>query len=270
MYSLGGLTIISIGYKLLTTINDKHKVELKKIENEKIYNYPNDTNKLIQFDIPKNFKVLNPSEKIIIKIPNQMIIKNIMEQKNYIYDKKIFTYDKNCIIAKINKTNEFFKEFRFDKELNYHRKIKFLFDDDMIIKYEKDIDVYKTQMIIFQNSILNGMFWRIPKFTCYGSYHCTHYTDNELKFKNEFESIYTCGHNDLYLLVKPDFNLNVNSSSSSSSKETVVYFDIVSLSNDKNKILNEKYYNPINSVVYSSQMLSAYFLITYGIKLFLY
>jgi len=288
MISLVGICLISIGLNIKLNIYNDYKILSNKMINEKVFVYPYDTNQFVK-KVSLNKNSIN--DNMIVKIPNNYIYKKysigkIKIQKITKKTSTVINYDKvNDFIKIENKETKCretflehllfptckFKEFEFDNKRFYDNKIKILFDNTIISKSNCNLPLINKYKNIVENN-------------------CISLNTSGCDF--ELEENFIGNFDDLYLMVEPCLMSTYQESSQEpsqqpsqessqepsqepsqessqeSSQEPKVKFNIIALSDNKDKIIKEKYIDELNEI--NHKMFLSYFSIISGVVVLLF
>lgn len=278
MISLVGIGLISIGINIRTNVYKNDKIIIEKIKNEKVFTYPFETNNIMENDLlNKN----NMSNNMIIKIPNdrlykkfsigkikiQKIIKKKITDIKYDKDNNTVNIENKEIITKEPFLEHLlfptckFKEFDFDNKRFHDNKIKILFNNTIISKSHGNIGLIDKYINTLENNYVSNFLQRE---------HFLNLITSGCDF--ELEENLIGNFNDLYLMVEPHL-MSTNQESNQESnqepnQEPKVKFNIIALSDNKDKIIKEKYISEINEL--NNRIILFYFSILSGVVVFLF
>jgi hypothetical protein len=262
MFKIIGIGIFGWGVQSINKTDNEYLNLKNTIKNEKIYVYPNDVdelNKKYSFDKEQN----NISNNIIIKIPynsidikypigkiklNKIIKKTspitIIEYNNSrknkftnneIIDKKLF---KECVLF----PTEIFKHNALN--LEQHNKIKLLFDNTITSKSKQSkklINEYYNSIIKSNQSkdflLSNNIYYDLDYDYYYDS-------DYDYNYDYELELNFIEYYRNVYLLVNP----YIEKSDKEPTQLSNTKYNIISIGDDENIIIKEKYSNEKNQL----------------------
>jgi hypothetical protein len=274
MLKLAGIGLISFGLRVKISADDEFVNLTNKIKNEKTYIYPHDITKLseVQTDMPDN---------IIVKIPHNLIDKKYsigVIKLNRLTTKTstIIQYDESGRIKIISNDEikkepfqshllfptKIFKEFELNPRMFESNKIKILFNNTITSKSVGCGNLLQRYSNIVENSGMDcsTLYHSISSIYSIPSMHSMALTGYDFELKENFIRTY----DDVFLIVNPHKQIS-QLLMYQEQVEPNIKLNIVAISDDKDKIIKEKYWSDAD--VIANGYLASFLFIASGIIL---